>query len=41
MDTSQLRHLKELETKNARLKCMFADFSLTHEALQDAGKKRL
>jgi putative transposase len=29
MDVSQLRRLKELEAENGRLKCMYADLSLT------------
>jgi putative transposase len=39
MEVSQLRRLKELESENARLKRMFADLSLTHQALQDAVAK--
>ena len=35
-EVSQLRRLKELEAENARLKRMYADLSLTHQALQDA-----
>ena len=41
MDVSQLRRLKDLEAENARLKRMFADLSLTHQALQDAAEKKL
>ena len=41
MDVSQLRRLKDLEAENARLKRMFADLSLTHQALQDAVEKKL
>jgi putative transposase len=33
MEVSQLRRLKELEGENARLKRMYADLSLTHQAL--------
>lgn len=41
MDVSQLRRLKDLEAQNARLKRMYADLSLTHQALQDAVEKKL
>ena len=41
MDVSQLRRLKDLETENIRLKRMYADLSLTHQALQDAVEKKL
>jgi putative transposase len=41
MELSQLRRLKELEAENARLKRMYADLSLTHQALQDAVEKKL
>ena len=41
MDTSQLKRLKELEAENGRLKRMFADLSLTHEAFKDAVEKKL
>ena len=41
MDVSQLRRLKDLETENSRLKRMYADLSLTHQALQDAVEKKL
>ena len=40
MEVSQLRRLKELEAENARLKRMYADLSLTHQALQDAVEKK-
>ena len=36
MELSQLRRLKDLESESARLKRMYADLSLTHQALQDA-----
>ena len=36
MSPSQLRRLKELEIENARLKRMYADLSLVHEAFKDA-----
>lgn len=41
MDTSQLKRLKELETENGRLKRMYADLSLVHEAFKDAVEKKL
>ena len=41
MDSSQLKRLKELEQENARLKKMFAELSLVHEALKDVVEKKL
>lgn len=41
MGVSQLRRLKELEAENARLKKMYADLALTHQALQDVIAKKL
>jgi putative transposase len=41
MSPSQLRRLKELEIENARLKRMYADLSLVHEAFKDAIEKKL
>jgi len=41
MTPSQLRRLKELETENARLKKMYADLSLVHDAFKDAIEKKL
>lgn len=41
MDANQLRKLKELEAENSRLKKMYAELSLTHEALKDAVEKKL
>jgi len=41
MTPSQLRRLKELEVENARLKKMYADLSLVHEAFKDAIEKKL
>lgn len=40
MEVSQLRRLKELESENSRLKKMYADLSLTHEAFKDAVEKK-
>ena len=41
MEASDLRRIKELEEEKARLKWMFADLSLTHEATKDLIKKRV
>ena len=41
MNVSQLRRLKDLEAKNAKLKRMYADLALTHHALQDVVAKKL
>jgi putative transposase len=41
MDVSALRRLKELEEENRRLKQMYADLSLEHQALKDIVKKKL
>ncbi|SMO75053.1 transposase [Solitalea koreensis] len=41
LEASELKRLKELEEENSRLKRMFADLSLTHEALKDAIGKKL
>ena len=41
MDAGKLKKMKELEAESARLKRMFADLSLTHEALKDAIAKKL
>ena len=37
----KLRRLEDLEFENSRLKRMFAELSLTHQALQDAVEKKL
>ncbi len=39
MDTSALRRMKELEEENRRLKQMYADLSLEHQALKDIVQK--
>jgi putative transposase len=36
MSSNHLKKLKELESENARLKKMYADISLVHNALKDA-----
>lgn len=41
MDASEVKKMKELQEENARLKRMFADLSLVHEALKDAVSKKL
>ena len=41
MDVSEVKKMKELQEENARLKRMFADLSLVHEALKDAVSKKL
>jgi putative transposase len=41
MEVSELKRVKELEQENARLKKMFAELSLVHEALKDAVAKKL
>ncbi|MDA8962007.1 IS3 family transposase [Congregibacter sp.] len=40
MEASELRRMKGLEDENARLKRMYADLSLTHEATKDLIKKK-
>jgi len=41
MDASALKRLKELEEENQRLKQMYADLSLEHQALKDIVQKKL
>ena len=41
MEASDIRRLKEMEDENRRLKKMFADLSLKHEALKDIVEKKL
>jgi len=41
MEASDVKHLKEVQQENKRLKQMFANLSLEHEALKEVlGKKR-
>lgn len=40
MEASDVKRLKELEDENARLKRMYADLSLTHEATQELIRKK-
>ena len=41
MEASDVKKMKELEEENARLKKMYANLSLVHEALKDAVSKKL
>ena len=41
MQVSELKRLRELEAENRRLKQMYADLSLEHEALKDIVAKKL
>ena len=41
MDVPQLAKMRELEKENARLKKMYAELSLVHNAFQDAVAKKL
>ncbi len=41
MTASDVKKLKELEEENRRLKRMYADLSLQHEALKDVIEKKL
>ncbi len=41
MDVSQVRHLKELEEENRRLKQMYADLALDNQILRDVIEKKL
>lgn len=41
MEASDIRRLKEMEDENRRLKQMFADLCLKHEALKDIVEKKL
>ncbi len=41
LDVQELKRLTELQDENARLKKMFANLSLVHEALKDAVEKKL
>ena len=41
MEASEVKKMKELQEENSRLKRMFADLSLVHEALQDPGAQKL
>jgi len=41
MEVSELKRLKELESENRKLKEMYADLSLKHEALKGIVEKKL
>jgi putative transposase len=41
MDVNELKRVKLIEHENARLKKMYAELSLVHEALKDAVAKNL
>lgn len=41
MSVNELKRLKELEEENRRLKQMYANLSLEHEALKDIIEKKL
>jgi len=41
MQASEVKKMKDLQEENSRLKRMFADLSLVHEALKDAVAKKL
>jgi putative transposase len=41
LEVKELTKMKELEEENARLKKMYANLSLVHEALKDAVGKKL
>jgi len=41
MQANEVKKMKDLHEENSRLKKMFADLSLVHEALKDAVAKKL
>jgi putative transposase len=41
LEVSDVQRMRELEDENNRLKKMFANLSLMHEALKDAVAKKL
>ena len=41
LSVSELKRIKELEAENVRLKKMYAELSLVHDALKDAVAKKL
>lgn len=41
LDVNELKRVKELKDENNRLKRMYANLSLVHEALKDAVAKKL
>jgi putative transposase len=40
MDASQLKQIKELQEENSRLKRMYADLSMVHDALKQVVEKK-
>ncbi len=40
MDASQLRQLKDLQDENSRLKRMYAELSMVHDALKSVVEKK-
>lgn len=40
MEVSNVKRMKEIQEENSRLKRMYADLSLVHEALKDAVAKK-
>ena len=41
LSVNELKRIKDLEAENARLKKMYANLSLVHDALKDAVEKKL
>ena len=41
MEASDIKHMKEIEDENRRLKSMYADLSLENRALKDIIEKKL
>jgi putative transposase len=41
MDATKIKRMKELEEENSRLKQMYAELSLLHNAFKDAVEKKL
>lgn len=41
LEVAELKKMKELEEENSKLKRMYANLSLVHEALKDAVAKKL
>jgi putative transposase len=40
MDASQLKQLKDLQEENSRLKRMYAELSMVHDALKSVVEKK-
>lgn len=41
MEVSQLKQLRDLQSENARLKKMYAELAMVHNALQDVVSRKL